>query len=286
MRTSNVVILFIAIVMGIMAAFLARTWLQSQQHASAATGTIVVATVPLGFGATISEDKISEIPWAAKTQLEGAFATKQQILKDGSRVALTPIERGEPILRAKITAPGQRGSLSALLDAGKRAVTVRVDDVRGVAGFVLPGDRVDVVLIRTEAVASGQSYSELILQNAKVLAVDQLAGQPDKATVLAKAVTIEVTAEEAQKVLLATDIGRLSLILRQPTEAHSAASRRITERDLSNMPAPPPAPPRALTLPPPPPKVETAPAPVQRSDSVRVVVMHGLKREEYNVRRY
>ena len=105
MRTSNVVILFIAIVMGIMAAFLARTWLQSQQHASAATGTIVVATVPLGFGATISEDKISEIPWAAKTQLEGAFATKQQILKDGSRVALTPIERGEPILRAKIRHP-------------------------------------------------------------------------------------------------------------------------------------------------------------------------------------
>ena len=286
MRTTNVVILFIAIVMGVIAAFLARTWLQSQQNSSAAAATIVVATVPLGFGATISEDKISEIPWAAKTELEGAFATKQQILKDGSRVALTPIERGEPILRAKITAPGQRGSLSALLDAGKRAVTVRVDDVRGVAGFVLPGDRVDVVLIRTEAVASGQSYSELILQNAKVLAVDQLAGQPDKATVLAKAVTIEVTAEEAQKVLLATDIGRLSLILRQPTEAHSAASRRITERDLSNMPAPPPAPPRALTLPPPPPKVETAPAPVQRSDSVRVVVMHGLKREEYNVRRY
>jgi pilus assembly protein CpaB len=286
-RTSNVVILFIAIVMGIIAAVLARTWLQSQQHASTATGTIVVATAPIGFGATISDDKISEIPWAAKSMPEGAFATKQQMLKDGRRVALTPIERGEPVLRAKITAPGQRGSLSTLLDEGKRAVTVRVDDVRGVAGFILPGDRVDVVLIRTEAVASGQSYSELILQNVKVLAVDQLAGQqPDQATVVAKAVTIEATAEEAQKVLLATNIGRLSLILRQPGEAHSAAGRRITERDLSNMPAPPPAPPPTL---PRPPKKETAapaPPPVQHSETVRVVVLHGLKREEYNVRRY
>jgi pilus assembly protein CpaB len=272
--------------MGVIAALLARTWLQSQQHASAAA-TIVVAAAPLGFGATISEDKISEIPWAAKTLPEGAFTTKRQMLKDGGRVALAPIERGEPVLRAKITAPGQRGSLSAILDQGKRAVAVRVDDVRGVAGFILPGDRVDVVLIRTEAVASGQSYSELILNNVKVLAVDQLAGQqPDKATVLAKAVTLEVTAEEAQKVLLATNIGRLSLILRQPGEAHSEANRRITERDLTNTPPPPPPPPPKL--PPPPPKLQAAapPPPVQRSDTVKVVVMRGLKKDEYIVHRY
>ena len=111
MRTSSVVTLCVAITMGVIAAFLARAWMQNQQHASGAdvTGTIVVAAAPLGFGATISEDKISEIPWAAKTLPEGAFASKQQLIKDGRRVALTPIERGEPILRAKITAPGQRG---------------------------------------------------------------------------------------------------------------------------------------------------------------------------------
>ena len=143
MRTSSIVTLVIAITMGVVAALLARSWMQSQQHASAdgATGTIVVAATPLGFGSTITEDKIAEIPWAAKTLPEGAFATKQQMFKDGRRVALTPIERGEPILRVKITAPGQRGSLSTLLDDGKRAVTVRVDDVRGVAGFILPGDQ-------------------------------------------------------------------------------------------------------------------------------------------------
>ena len=282
MRISSVVTLCIAITIGVIAAFLARTWMQSQQHASGAgvTGTIVVAAMPLGFGATISEEKINEIPWAAKTLPEGAFATKQQMIKDGRRVALTPIERGEPVLRAKITAPGQPGSLSTLLEEGKRAVTVRVDDVRGVAGFILPSDRVDVVLIRTEAVASGQSYSEVILQNVKVLAVDQLAGQqPDKATVLAKAVTLEATAEQAQKVLLATNIGRLSLILRQPGEGHAEASRRITERDLSEMPEPPSRP-RVETV------AQAPPPPVQRSNTAKVVIMHGLKREEYAVRQY
>jgi pilus assembly protein CpaB len=283
MRTSSIVTLAVALAMGVVAALLARSWLQSQQHASAGdfTGTIVVAAAPLTFGATVTDDKVTEIPWAAKALPEGAFATKQQMFKDGRRVALTPIERGEPILRVKITAPGQRGSLSTLLDEGMRAVTVRVDDVRGVAGFILPGDRVDVVLIRTEAVAAGQSYSELILQNVKVLAVDQLAGQqPDKATVLAKAVTLESTADQAQKVLLATNIGRLSLILRQPGQGHSEASRRITEKDLSSIPPPPP-----------PPKVETvaqAPAPtvVREPDTANVSIIHGLKREEYTVRRY
>ena len=284
MRTSSIVTLAIAITMGLVAALLARNWIQGQQHASAGgfMGTIVVAAAPLAFGTTITDDKIAEIPWAAKALPEGAFATKQQLVKDGRRVALTPIERGEPILRVKITAPGQRGSLSTLIDEGMRAVTVRVDDVRGVAGFILPGDRVDVVLIRTEAVATGQSYSELILQNVKVLAVDQLAGQqPEKATVLAKAVTLELTADQAQKVLLATNIGRLSLILRQPGQGHSEASRRITEKDISSIPPPPP----------PPPKVETvAQAPstpvVREPDTANVSIIHGLKREEYTVRRY
>ena len=284
MRTSSIVTLAVALVMGVIAAVLARSWILSQQRASAGdvTGTIVVAAAPLTFGTTVTDDKVTEIPWAAKALPEGAFATKQQMLKDGRRVALTPIERGEPILRVKITAPGQRGSLSTLLDEGMRAVTVRVDDVRGVAGFILPGDRVDVVLIRTEAVAAGQSYSELILQNVKVLAVDQLAGQqPDKATMLAKAVTLESTADQAQKVLLATNIGRLSLILRQPGQGHSEASRRITEKDLSSTPPPPP-----------PAKVETvaqapaAPPVVREPDTANVSIIHGLKREEYTVRRY
>jgi len=241
------------------------------------TGTIVVAASPLPFGTALSEDKLTEMPWAASTLPQGAFATKHDILKDGRRVVLTAVERNEAVLRSKITAPGQRGSLSAILDEGKRAVTVRVDDVRGVAGFILPGDKVDVVLIRTEGGGNGQSYSDLILQQVKVLAVDQLVHERTEQPTIAKAVTLEVTAEEAQKVLLATNIGKLSLILRQAATASAEPTRRITERDLSRSE---PAPVVAAPATPP----AAAPA-VRPLDTATVAIVRGLKREEYSVTR-
>lgn len=277
MRPSNVLILVVAIVMGAIAAFLARNWLQSHTRETVAQpATIVVATAPIGFGTSITDDKIAEIPWTSSALPEGAFTNKQELLKDGRRVVLTPIDRNEPVLRSKITAPGQRGSLSTLLDGGKRAVTVRVDDVRGVAGFILPGDRVDVVLIRTETSGSGHSYSDLILQSVKVLAVDQLVNErPEQPSVMAKAVTLEVTAEEAQKVLLATNIGKLSLILGQASERNSEASRRVTEKDL------------AFVEPAPAPVAAPAPvvAPVRHSETTTVSIIRNMKRDEYTVRR-
>jgi pilus assembly protein CpaB len=274
MRASSVAILLVAILMGGFAAFLARTWLLGQAQATheTPTATIVVAAAPLQFGTVISEDKVAEVQWGAEALPPGAFATRQELLKDGRRVAIASAERGEPVLRSRITAPGQRGSLSMLLDGGKRAVTVRVDDVRGVAGFIQPNDSVDVVLIRTEGGANGQGYSDVILQNMKVLAIDQLVGQQvEQASASVKAVTLEVTAEEAQKLLLATNIGRLSLILRQPGEAVANAGRRITEKDLADLPEPP--------------KVET---PVVAADpnTSTIVILRGGKREEYTVRRY
>jgi len=113
-------------------------------------------------------------------------------------------------------------------------VTVRVDDVRGVAGFVLPGDRVDVVLIRIKSDATGtaEKFSDVLLQNVKVLAVDQLANERQEKVTVAKAVTLEVETDQAQKILLATDIGKLSLILRQAGEGHASQTARITESDL------------------------------------------------------
>jgi pilus assembly protein CpaB len=275
LRPLNVLILVVAIGMGTIAAFLAKNWLQSHAREPVArAGTIVVATAPVGFGTPLTEDKIAEIPWASSELPVGAFATKQDLLKDGRRVVLTPIDRNELVLRSKITAPGQRGSLSTLLDENKRAVTVRVDDVRGVAGFILPGDRVDVALIRTENSGGGHSYSDLILQSVKVLAVDQVVTErPEQASVMAKAVTLEVTADEAQKVLLATNIGKLSLILRQPGEGNSDAARRITEKDLTNVaPAPTPAP-------------AAAPAQVRRSETTTVSIIRNMKREDYSVMR-
>jgi pilus assembly protein CpaB len=280
-RTSSIIISIAAILMGAVAALLVLSWLRSQTHeAREVRGTIVVAASRLGLGVTLAEDNLAEIAWAASTVPEGAFATKHELLKDGRRVVLASLERNEPVLRAKITLPGQPGSLSSVLDDGKRAVTVRVDDVRGVAGFIRPNDRVDVVLIRTEGNSSGSSYSDLILQRVKVLAVDQLTGERNEQATVAKAVTLEVTAVEAQKVLLATNIGKLSLILRQAGAGSPEANHRVTERDLAEAEFPPPSQTKAVAeLPPPPPAAISD----RRSNTATVSIVRGLKREEYTV---
>jgi pilus assembly protein CpaB len=272
------VVLFLAIVMGGIAAFLARNWLLSHSQSSSAEnpGTIVVAAQPLGFGVALSERNLLEIPWASSELPDGAFATKQDVLKEGRRTVLSQLDRNEPVLRSKITAPGQRGSLSSLLDEDKRAVTVRVDDVRGVAGFILPGDHVDVVLIRTANGGPGnQSYSDILLEHVKVLAVDQLVNERQETPTVPKAVTLEVTAEQAQKVLLATNVGHLSLILSRPEAAGGTeASRRISERDLGR-------PDEAA------PTVAQAAEPTpQTSPPATVTIIRGDKHDAYPVQRY
>ena len=235
MRKGNLLILFLAIVMGGFAAYLARNWIVA--HAVPTHGTVVVATVPINFGTTLNHENVTEIPWASGQVPEGAFATKDALFKDGRRVALGPLQRNELVLKTKVTGPGQRASLSSLLDDGKRAVTVHVDEVRGVAGFVLPGDRVDVVLIRTVHSPSGPSenISDVLLQHVKVLAVDQLANERQETPTVVRAVTLELNTDQAQKILLATNVGKLSLILRQAGESNPVAAQRVTERDLSRM---------------------------------------------------
>jgi len=277
MRRGNIFILLVALAMGGVAALLARSWIQANANRSEAPiSTIVVAAKPVAFGIGLANDNVKEIPWAAGELPEGAFATVDQLLREGRRTALVPIEQGDLILKEKITGPDQRASLSALLDNGKRAVTVRVDDVRGVAGFVLPGDRVDVVLIRTVAPQNGNSerFSDVLLQNVKVLAVDQLVNERQEKPTVAKAVTLEVDTDEAQKILLATDIGKLSLILRQAGEASASYPRHITESDLGIADL------RNVKVP------EAAPAQkVVTPITVKVEVVRAMKTEEYNVMR-
>jgi pilus assembly protein CpaB len=283
-RPNNLIILFLAIAMGGIAAFLAHNWIEGHSRAFAAgdsAGTVVVAAEPLGFGAEVSADSVTEIPWIAESLPTGAFVVKEDLLKDGRRVVLSRLERGEPILRSKITGPGQRALLSSLLNEGKRAVTLRVDDVRGVAGFILPGDFVDVVLIAEDGPPRRENYSEILLQHLKVLAVDQLASERQEKATVAKAVTIEVTPEQAQKLLLATNIGKLSLILRPPEEANAESGRRVTERDIGRIDTRITA--DTARPPPPPPPAVAAPAPP--TNTAKVAIVRNNKREEYTVRR-
>lgn len=280
MRRSNAIILVLALVMGLAAAFLSRQWLLAHAggSASAKVGTIVVASQPLAFGVMLSEQNITEIPWASARLPDGAFTSTRDLLKGGSRVVLASLDRNEPVLRSKITEPGQRGSLSSLVKDGMRAVTVRVDDVRGVAGFILPGDFVDIILIGDDSSLRHEGYSETLLQHVKVLAIDQVVSERQEHPTVAKAVTVEVTPEQAQKLLLASNVGKLSLVLRQPGDLNPSPDRRVTERDLGNTP---PAEPVHVAAPQPAPVVAKAP----EADTVVVTIVRGTKREEYKVKR-
>jgi pilus assembly protein CpaB len=235
-----------AVVFGLLAVFIAQSWLNSQaemrmknleaQKKPIATRTIVVASKSLRFGSELSGGALREIPWPEQAIPAGAFATVAELNKDGRRVVLSPIEANEPILGWKITGPGQRATLSAMLRDGLKAVTVRVNDVEGVAGFVLPGDYVDVALTRQHEKTA--ATTDIILQSTRVLAIDQIADERTDKPSVVKAVTLEVDTVGAQKVALAASIGTMSLLLRKAGEANSEFSRRISVTDLTAPSAP------------------------------------------------
>ena len=306
--STNLVILVFAVILGGVAAFLARSWLQNHSaHANAQkTVPVLVANDTLAFGAPIGPKDVREIDWPAQSSPEGAFANFAELTKSGRRITLSPFVRDEPIIASKVSAPDQRASLSTVIEKGKRAVTVAVDDVRGVAGFIFPGDFVDVALTRTDNSMGPQNFSEVILQHVKVLAIDQMAGQRQEHPTVAKAVTVEVDPDQALRILLAANVGKLSLILRQPAEVALAPDAKVTDRDLFGadealaaaanpslpavqaqpaafQPDPPPAP----SLPPggaaPPPAAAPPPTPPSDTPTRKIIVFRSVKSEQYDV---
>ena len=246
MRSSTIVMIAFAVVFGFLAVLIAQSWLNSPAEMRMksreankkpiATRTIVVAGKSLRFGSELSGGALREIPWPEQAIPAGAFATIADLTKEGRRVVLSPIEANEPILGWKITGPGQRATLSAMLRDGLKAVTIRVNDVEGVAGFVLPGDYVDVALTRQNEKTA--ATSDVILQSARVLAIDQMADERSDKPSVVKAVTLEVDTVAAQKISLAASIGTMSLILRKAGEANAEFTRRISAADLSAPSAP------------------------------------------------
>jgi pilus assembly protein CpaB len=261
----------IAVVFGLLAVFVAQGWLNYQAELSrkvvapkekpVATRTIVIATGPLRFGTHISADHLREVTWPDEALPAGTFGTIAEVMSGGKRIVLASIERNEPLLRTKITGPGQKATLSAVIQDGMRAVTVRVNDVEGVGGFVLPGDRVDVLLTRQNERTTGMN--DVVLQNARVLAVDQLADDAADRPTVVKAVTLEVDTTGAQKIALAASLGNLSLMLRRAGEQVMDATRRVTTSDLSQTEV-------------------MQQAPVAKSFA-KVSVTRGTTKQEYNV---
>lgn len=240
MRTSTVVMIAFAVLFGLIAVFLAQTWLnnqaeqrmrslEAQKKPDVPARTIVVAARPLRFGDELAGAALREVPWPQDALPHGAFA-KISELTSSRRVVVLPMEANEAVLASKITGPGQRATLSAVLGEGMKAVTIRVNDVEGVAGFVLPGDHVDVVL--TRQTDKDNASNDVIVQNVRVLAVDQQADARAEKAAVVKAVTVEVDETDAQKLSLAAAVGTMSLLLRKAGEVGERQAPRVTLNDL------------------------------------------------------
>jgi pilus assembly protein CpaB len=238
----------VAVVFGVLSVFMAQTWLNRQDNARmknlqtqakpVLTRKVVVAKSPLRFGNPVTAQVLREVEWPNEAIPANTFSSIAELIGGDKRVVRTSMETNEPIVGTKITGPGQKATLSAIIDDGMKAVTIRVNDVGGVAGFVLPGDRVDVLMTRN---ADDNGTSDVVLQNVKVLGIDQLADERAEKPVIAKAVTLEVDTTSAQKLALASAAGNLSLVLRKAGDSADEASRRVTLSDIGTRSAGAPA---------------------------------------------
>lgn len=246
MRFSTILSLLIAIFLASAAVFGAQNWLTAERQQAilslqqpapaeeAPKRTIVVANESISFGERINTTTVREIEWSSDVRPEGSFQKISDLVvgssDDTARFALTSMAVGEPVLSSKVTIPGQRAKLSTALTPGLKAVSIRVNDVLGVSGFVLPGDRVDVLLTR-------DGFVDVLLQGLRVLAIDQTADERKDNPSVVRTVTFEVNTQEAQKLVLGANIGSLSLALRNVASTDIEANERITVNDLSDLDA-------------------------------------------------
>lgn len=197
--------------------------------------TVVVAKTQLKFGQRIETSMLEEIQWPADHRPEGSFSSTKELTGDNVRRALSLIEPGEPILATKLSGKDGRGGLAGIITEGMRAVTIPVNLVNGVGGFIQPGDRVDIIFTRENRKTNIPSAS-IIMNDVKVLTVDQQANQRSETAKIAKSVTLETNTDGAQRLALARTMGTLSLLLRSTGDGKSLDTTELTASDLNGTP--------------------------------------------------
>lgn len=226
----------LAIVLGLLAVLLASHWLLRQ--APAGKGKIVVAASDVNLGQRLSPEMLRLAEWPAESLPQGAL---QDTAKLAGRVLKTSVLRGEPLSEAKLAPAGTLGGLSALITEGRRAITVRVNDVVGVAGFALPGNYVDIIVSTHQdggrEGGQGRSISKIVLERILVLAVAQEVGRDETKPRVVNAVTLEVTPAQAENLDLARSVGSLSLVLRNQVDPQPGVTAGATKLTLLGGPS-------------------------------------------------
>jgi pilus assembly protein CpaB len=261
--------LVVAVFFGLIAAYGIYNFLSHRQKEAdslrAANQDIVVAAQDIPPGTTLNDEAVKKgmlktTPWPKTSIPAGAFSSTQQIIGKVNRVKILA---NEPILESRLA--GEGAGLTVRLEAGKRALAVRVDEIIGVSGFIVPDDRVDIILT-TIPLGADQSnrISKIVLQNKRVLSVAQSTEQKDGKPQLARSITLEVTPEEAEKLSLASQEGQIVMALRGLGDDAQTSTIGSSKRDLLAMAAAPRKSGGSAAPPPP--------------DKYRVEVFHGNTR--------
>jgi pilus assembly protein CpaB len=236
MRNKRILfVLFGAAAFGLVAAVAVSHYLSNAQALTRDMRKVVVAKVDIPLGTKLVNEQLSMVQMPTDATPDGAFEEADKLV---GRVVTVQIAAREPVTDFKLAPEGSAAGLSAVIPEGYRAMTVKVDDVVGVAGFARPGSLVDVVVViqPTDSTTGGSGpISKIVLQNIKVLASGQNIDQPkngDRDAQQVKAVTLQVTPEEAEKLALASSEGKLQLVMRNSVDQDDEQTRGVDKRTL------------------------------------------------------
>jgi pilus assembly protein CpaB len=279
-----IIVLLVGVVAATLASFAAYRAAQRLpvREVEVATVQTVVAARPLPLGTLVTKEDVKLVAWPARSVIPGSFTRADAVVNRG---VITPLSENEPVVESKLAAAGTGGGLSPTIPAGMRAISVKVNEVVGVAGFVVPGTRVDVlVAFRRQE----RSIARAVVTNVTVLAAgtryDQAKAQKEAQPIPSTVVTLLVTPEDAERIALATTEGSIMLVLRNPLDTEPVATSGTRLAALMGAPAVPSAP---TTAAPPVRRVaKAAPPPVQPPPPKVYVVetIRAAKRTEEAIR--
>ena len=242
LRRRGLILLTVSLALGLGAAMAARGWVADQAARNEReTASVVAAAMAIPFGTKIEERHLKSIEMPPDSVPPGSYTSHEEVI---DKVTTQAIVAGEILMKARFVEEGDGSTLAAMVSKNMRAVTVRVDDVIGVAGFLLPGNRVDVVAARRE---NRRAVTDTILQNVLVLAVDQTASANDNEPVIVRAVTLEVSPDQAEVLVRGREEGSIQLTLRNPLdeepeeiepETKPAPKRNVVVRQAPSRPKP------------------------------------------------
>lgn len=243
MQMRALIILVVALVAGLAAVFMAKTMVD--QRVSTATTVEQVKTVPvvvakadLKMGTRLDKLMLDTIDWPENSLPENHFRSVAEVIGDDAPIVLKEIRKGEVVLHYKLSPHGAKGGLPAKIPEDMRAITIAVTEVRGVAGFVLPGNYVDVLHTTSVGRKDDKPVNRVLMQNVQVLGVDQLSSEDETKPTVVNAVTMLVSTTDGQKLTLASTVGELNLLLRNEYDASILEVKTVELTDLVPTEAP------------------------------------------------